>query len=90
MLHLLGIVTAIAGLAPAFLAIGDNIAAHRHFGEVFNNAPTLPQHIGGTLILAFFAAPRHGTKLAAGAFPQFPPAAFACGRNVLLLIVARK
>lgn len=29
MLHLLGIITAIAGLAPAFLAIGDNIAAHK-------------------------------------------------------------
>ncbi|KAF3676227.1 hypothetical protein FXO38_04333 [Capsicum annuum] len=91
MLHLLGIVTAIAGLAPAFLAIGDNIAAHRHFGEVFNNEPTLPQHIGGTLFLPFLAAPRHGAKLVAGALPQLiPVAAFACGRIGVLEIVARK
>lgn len=78
MLHLLGIVTAIAGLTPAFLAAGDSNAAHRHFGEVFSKAPILPQHAGGTFVLPFLAAPRHGIRLAAGAFPHPPfPAAFA-------------
>lgn len=76
MLQRLGIEIAIPGLIPAFLAKGDNKTAQRHLGALFINAPTLLQQAGGAFALPFFAAARHGLKLAAadpmGVFPHSP------------------
>lgn len=78
-LQRLGIPMAIPGLIPAFLAKGERRTAQRHLGSDFISAPTFAQHGGGTLILGFPAAPRHGLKLTAaefiGVFPHAPPAA---------------
>lgn len=80
MLHLFGIVMAIAGLIPAFFARGDRRTAQRHLGALFINALTLVQHAGVTLALTLEAAPRHGLRLVAAAFigvRPHSPAAFA-------------
>lgn len=65
MLHRLGMVMAIAGLIPAFLAKGESTTAQRHLGAVLINAVTLVQQVGGTLALAFPAALKQELKLAA-------------------------
>lgn len=80
---------AIPGMIPACFANGDNKIAQRHLGEVLSKAPTLAQQAGGTLALAFRAAPRHGLKLAAadliGVLPH-PPAAPTSLTNAFKLI----
>lgn len=85
-LHLFGIVIAMAGLIPACFAKGDNKTAHRHFGAVLIKAPTLVQQVGGTLALTFLAELKHGLKLVAadliGVFPH-SPAAPTSSKNAL-------
>lgn len=96
MLQRFGIAIAMPGLIPAFLANGDNNTAHRHLGAVFINAPTLAQHMGGTLALAFLATLKHGLKLAAavgiGVRPHSPAPwtlwTKACETNKYITIVA--
>lgn len=87
MLHLFGIVIAIAGLIPACFAKGDNKTAQRHFGAVFIRAPTLVQQVGGTFALKFPAALKHGLKLVAadliGVLPH-SPAASTCWIQTLV------
>ena len=78
MLHRFGMPMAIPGMIPACFANGDSKIAQRHFGEALSKAPTLAQQAGGTLALAFLAAPKHGLKLAAadlmGVLPHSPAA----------------
>lgn len=78
MLHLLGIVMAMATLIPACFAKGESRTAQRHLGAVLIKAPTLAQQAGGTLALAFPAALRQGLRLAAadliGVLPHSPAA----------------
>ncbi|KAE8667269.1 hypothetical protein F3Y22_tig00112428pilonHSYRG00051 [Hibiscus syriacus] len=86
MLHRLGMEIATPGMIPACFANGDNKMAQRHLGDVRIKAPTLAQHAGGTLALAFRDAPKHGLKLAAadliGVLPHAPPAAPTSRTNV--------
>ncbi|KAI5419117.1 hypothetical protein KIW84_043347 [Lathyrus oleraceus] len=76
MLHLLGMVIAIARLILACLARGDKRTEQRHFGEVESKAPTLLQHAGETFALTLREASKHGLRLAAaepiGVFPHSP------------------
>jgi hypothetical protein len=78
MLQRFGIVIAMAGLIPACFARGESKTAQRHLGDILIMAPTLVQHVGGTLALAFPAALKQGLKLAAadlmGVFPHSPAA----------------
>ena len=78
MLHLFGMVTAIAGLIFARFARGDNRTAQRHLGAVLSKAPVLAQQAGGTLALTLRVAPKHGLRLAAadpmGVLPHSPAA----------------
>jgi len=76
MLHLFGMVIAVAGLIFACLARGDKRTAQRHLGAVLSKAPTLAQQANGTFALTLLTAPKHGLRLAAadpiGVFPHSP------------------
>jgi len=76
MLHLFGMVIAVARLILACLARGDNRTAQRHLGAVLSKAPTLVQQAKGTFAFTLLAALRQGLRLAAadpiGVFPHSP------------------
>ena len=65
MLQRLGMVIAIPGLIPAFLARGDRSTAHKHLGAVLSKALTFVQQFGVTLAPTFPAALMQGLKLVA-------------------------
>jgi len=76
MLHLFGMVIAVARLILACLARGDNRTAQRHFGAVLSKAPTLAQQAKGTFAFTLLTALKQGLRLAAadpiGVFPHSP------------------
>ena len=84
-LHLFGMVMAVAGLILACLARGDKRTAQRHLGAVLSKAPTLAQQANGTFAFTLLTAPKHGLRLAAadpiGVFPHSPPAPSASKIN---------
>ena len=72
-LQRLGIVMATAGFIPASFAMGERKTAQIQAGMA-SNLLIWVQQAGGTLVLAFLAAPRQGMRLTAtllrGLFPQ--------------------
>ena len=76
-LQRLGIVMATAGFIPASFAMGERRTAQIQAGMA-SNLLIWVQQAGGTLALAFVAAPRQGLRLRAivlmGVFPQGAPA----------------
>jgi len=93
MLHLFGMVIAVATLILACLARGDSRTAQRHFGVVLSKAPTLLQQARGTFAFTLLTALKQGLRLAAadpiGVFPH-SPAPSATKTNTKIITATRK